>query len=208
VESPWLTWAKRLHALASTGLHFGGSEFDKERYQEVADIAKAMLADLSDLPIERLSQLMGELGAGYVTPQVDVRGAVFREGEILLVKEKSDGRWTLPGGYADVGLSAAENVRKEIFEEASIDVRVQRLIAVRHKAKHGYRPDIRDFYKFFFLCEATDQASAPAPGFETADARYFQPDLLPELSTGRVIEEDLHLAWSFARDATLPTQFD
>lgn len=180
MESPWLTWAKRLHAIASTGLHFGASEFDQERYQQVADIAKAMLADLSELPIDRLGQLLGELGTGYVTPQVDVRGAVLREGEILLVKEKSDGRWTLPGGYADVGLSAAENVRKEIWEEASIDVTVQRLIAVRHKAKHPYRPDVRDFYKLF-LCVVSDGSSGPAPGLETADARYFPTE--PAAST-------------------------
>lgn len=207
MQQSWLVWAQKLQAIASTGLHFGASDFDKERYAEVAAIAEAMLAALGEVPIERIRDLVPDFAHGYATPQIDVRGAVFKNDEILLVQEKSDGRWTLPGGYADVGLSAAENVVKEIAEEANIAVDATHLYAVRHKAKHAYRPDVRDFYKFFFICEPLADAQ-PAPGPETLAAAYFPLDALPELSTGRVIEKDLRQALAFRQDAESPTLFD
>jgi len=114
----------------------------------------------------------------------------------LLVREKSDGLWTLPGGFADVGLSATENVKKEVWEEAGIRVSVTGLYSVRHKAKQPYEPDIRDFYKMFFLCRQVD-AEPPRPGFEIMDAAYFAPDRIPELSRGRVIAGDIEAAFAF-----------
>ena len=110
MESDWLRWAKRLQAIASTGLHFGAGEFDRERYREIADIAHEMLAALGKQPIERIEGLISDFAKGYATPKVDVRGAVIEDGQVLLVREKSDGLWTLPGGYADVGISASENI--------------------------------------------------------------------------------------------------
>ena len=192
-EDVWLARIKSLHAIASTGLFFGASEYDKERYAEIGEIAQAMLSDLTTLPLEVVAHAIPDYGQGYATPQVDVRGAVFQSDKILLVQEKSDQRWTLPGGYADVGLSAAENIVKEIQEEAGVSVKVTKLYAIRHKAKHPYEPDIRDFYKFFFLCRQVDEQPVKA-GHETMDAKYFALGQLPTLSTGRVLEADLHLA--------------
>ena len=207
MEEEWLGWAKRLHAIASTGEHFGESEFDVERYQEVAVIAHAMLARLGEVPVERIQSLFPDYGIGYATPKIDVRGAVFRGDEVLLVREKGDGLWTLPGGFADVGLSAAENVVKEIQEEANIDVTAAKLYAVKHKAKHGYNPDPRDFYKFFFLCE-TDTIADPRPGPEVSAADYFDLNELPELSEGRCIAADLHQGLMHRNDPGIPTEFD
>ena len=112
MENRWLAQAKRLQALASTGLHYAKEEFDRERYREIAGIANAMLADLGNVPITRIEGLVSEFAQGYATPKVDVRGALIEGGKILLVQEKTDGRWALPGGFADVGRSAAENVAK------------------------------------------------------------------------------------------------
>src|SRR5215471_19075679 len=153
MEDQWLTWAKRLQAIASTGLHFSKDDFDRQRYRDVAAIAQSMLASLGNIPIERIEGLLSDFAKGYATPKIDVRGAVIEDGKILLVREKSDGCWTLPGGFADVGRSAAENVVKEMQEEAGIAVSARGLYAVRHKAKRPYDPDARDFYKLFFLCE-------------------------------------------------------
>ena len=207
MEDRWLHWAKKLQAIASTGLHFGSSEYDKERYAEVGDIAQQMLAALAAVPLARIQDLVPDFADGYATPKIDVRGAVFDGQQILLVREKTDGRWTLPGGYADVGLSAAENVEKEISEEANLNVRARALYAIRHKAKHGYRPDTRDFYKFFFLCERLDDEH-PRAGAETLEAAFFHKDKLPELSTGRVIATDIHAAFSHRDDPHLHTVFD
>lgn len=207
MEDKWLGWAKKLQAIASTGLHFGDHEYDRERYAEVADIAQRMLAALGEVPLSRIQELVPDFAQGYATPQIDVRGAVFNGDEILLVRERTDGLWTLPGGYADVGLSAAENVEKEVVEEACLVVKARRLYAVRHKAKHGYRPDTRDFYKFFFLCEQV-QVGEPLAGSECLEAGFFALSLLPELSMGRVIRQDIEAAFAHRDDPRKSTAFD
>src|SRR5258708_2145632 len=207
MESQWLTYAKRLQAIASTVLYFGKDEFDRERYQEIADIANSMLAELGNVPVERISSLVSDFAKGYMTPKVDVRGAVIEGGEILLVREKSDGRWTLPGGFADVGRSAAENVVKEIREEAGLTVSARSLYSVRHKAKQPYAPDARDFYKLFFLCDRID-ATQPCSGSETTGVGFFRLDRLPELSRGRVVESDIEAAFSFHDGSMRITTFD
>jgi ADP-ribose pyrophosphatase YjhB (NUDIX family) len=207
VQERWLKLAQRLHALASTGLHFGAHDYDKERYAEIGDIATQMLADLGGVEVARIEGLVPGYGKGYATPLIDVRAAVFRDDQILLVHERTDDLWTLPGGYADVGLSAAENIVKEVKEEANLDVRAARLFCVRHKAKHPYNLDVRDFYKLFFLCErATDDE--PRPGMETQGAGYFSLDDLPRLSQGRVIEDDIRLAFEYRLDPARAALFD
>jgi ADP-ribose pyrophosphatase YjhB (NUDIX family) len=207
MEDQWLTHAKRLQAIASTGLYFCKDEFDRERYLEVAEIANAMLAALGNVPVERISGLVSDFAKGYATPKVDVRGALVENDHVLLVRERSDGRWTLPGGFADVGLSAAQNVEKEILEEAGLKVSARRLYSVRHKAKRPYEPDARDFYKLFFLCERADTA-APRAGSETSDARFFRRDRLPELSLARVIESDIEAAFASQRGELQAASFD
>lgn len=207
MESLWLRHAKRLQAIASTGLHFCRDDFDRERYAEVAEIANAMLADLGSVPIERIEGLVSDFARGYATPKVDVRGALIEDGAILLVRESSDRLWTLPGGFADVGLSAGRNIEKEILEEAGLIVRANRLYCIRHKASQNYSADVRDFYKLFFLCDR-DTAEAPKAGAETCDAAFFRPDRLPPLSSGRVLETDIYAAFAFAADRHRPALFD
>ena len=207
MEQIWLTWAKQLQAIASTGVHFADDPYDRERYTEVAHIAQQMLSALGSVPIEKIEGLVTDFAKGYATPSIDVRGAVIQNDQILLVQEKADGLWSLPGGYADVGLSAAENVAKEISEEANIQVGVMSLYSVRHKAKHAYSEDARDFYKFFFLCEQTDEAD-PTPGLETGNVGFFTLNELPALSQGRVIPEDITAAFHASRQAAPPALFD
>ncbi len=207
MESIWLTYAKKLHALATTGIEFTQSDYDRERYEEIQKISQDMFARLTKQSPALIEQLMLAHVQGYETPKVDVRAAVVKGDKILLVQEKTDKRWALPGGYADVGYSASENVIKEVREEAGIDVRVSRLYAVRHKAKGAYDPDLREFYKLFFLCETVND-DALAPGSEVQDAAYFSLDALPELSTGRVIREDLEAAFQYRDNSEKPTYFD
>lgn len=173
----------------------------------MGEIAQQMMADLADQPVHAIPELFPGYGTHYATPMVDVRGAIFSDQGILLVKEKSDQRWTLPGGYADVGRSAGENVIKEICEEAGLHVSVAKLFAIRHKAKHDYDPDLRDFYKFFFLCD-WDQNQVAAPGDETSEVGFFGLDQLPTLSTGRVTQKDIELAFEHAADSQLDPSVD
>ncbi len=160
-EPNWLLWARELQAIAQTGLTFAGDRYDIERYQRLRAIAVAMLAAGSGTPMERISGLF-EQDLGYPTPKVDVRGAVFRDERILLVREISDGLWTLPGGWGDVNQSARECVEREIQEESGFQARAIKLAAVwdyrrqRNVASHPY-----SIYKFFFICELTGGEASP-----------------------------------------------
>lgn len=207
MESSWLAMAKRLQAVAATGQQFTRDPFDQERYQEIERLAHQMLALLGNVPIATVSALFTSGEQGYVTPKVEVRGAVLRGDRILLVQEKEDGLWAMPGGYADVGLSPAQNVEKEVLEEAGLNVRASHLYAVRHKASGNYPPDVRDFYKLHFICECLD-SSEPYPGLETHAATFFSFRELPELSLGKVLPEDVQAAYDFVASAKFITRFD
>lgn len=207
MEPTWLSHAKRLQALAETGLHYDNNPFDTDRYREIAQIARTMLADLGQVPLERIADLVPDHAKGYATPKVDVRAAVIEGGTILLVREASDGGWTLPGGFADVGLAPARNAEKEVWEEAGLKVQARRLYAARHKASNPYPPDPIDFYKLFFLCDRLDSA-APQPGHETIGAGFFSLADLPPLSRGRTLEADIEAAFAFAADPARPALFD
>ncbi len=207
LEDTWLSRAKRLLALAETGQHFTRDPFDRERYDELAVMARAMLADLGRMPLSRIDGLISENAAGYATPAVDVRGAVIRGNRILLVRERADGKWSLPGGFADVGYSPAENVEKEIHEEAGLTVRAHHLYALRHKARHPYPPAAYECYKFCFLCEG-DPTETPGTGPETSDVAFFDEDALPDLSLGRVLPQDIAAAFAAYRADARTTLFD
>ncbi len=207
MEASFLTYAKKLQAIASTGIFFSETEFDRERYIAIAEIANNMLAEIGRKPLAEIPDLFPDFARGYATPKVDVRGAIFRGDQVLMVREKLDGLWTLPGGYADVGLSAAENVVKEVHEEAGLVVSAAKLVSVFHKARHEYNPDARDFYKFYFLCEeqGTDD---PSVGSETSDVGFYPVANLPPLSLGRSIRRHIELAFEHSQNPQLQTVFD
>jgi ADP-ribose pyrophosphatase YjhB (NUDIX family) len=185
---PLLDWAGRLQAIAQTGVAYEErSVHHRERYDNVRRIAAEMLA--SDGDVEELdARLAAE--AGHATPKLDVRGAVFRDGEILLVREP-DG-WSLPGGWADVGETPAEAVTRELLEESGYSTRAVRLLALLDRDRQGYPPHPWHIWKAIFLCELTG-AEHGELGAETQDARFFGRDSLPEplrvgVSTRRLIE--------------------
>lgn len=199
MEPQWLTWVKQLQAISSTGLFFTKDPFDKERYEQLGAIANSMLSEIANRPIERVESLISDFAKGYATPRVDVRGAVLRDNKILLVQEGTDGLWTMPGGFAEIGISPKENVVKEIREEANISVTADGLYSIRHKARHDYDPDVRDFYKLFFTCTANGDLAPKATGIETVDVGFFGLHELPPLSRGRVIEQDIYDAFEYRR---------
>lgn len=201
MEDIWLEYAKRLQALASTGASYTKDQYDRERYDEIAQISIHMMAQLGNIPVSRIQELVSPYAAGYVTPKVDVRGVVIRKEQILLVKEKHEEKWALPGGFADVGLSPAENISKEIWEEAGLKVDVTALIGIRHKSKTTSDPDVRDFYKLFFECRSNGNAiNTSDPGI--VDVGYFRKSNLPDLSTGRTTEADIGMAFDFCKNDT------
>ena len=130
----WLEWAKRIQSLSQAGLTFSKDIYDIERYEELRSISAEIMEEHTDLEMEKVRNLFAN-ETGYQTPKVDVRGAVFNDDKILMVKEKIDDRWSLPGGFCDVGLSPTENIVKEIKEESGYDVVHRKLIALLDTTK-------------------------------------------------------------------------
>lgn len=169
----------KLQGIAQTGKRYGKDVFDQERYEELSQVTKQLMACLYPTVTKREIEILVDRDEGYATPKVDVRAVVFnQEGKLLLVKEKSDHSWALPGGWADIGYSPKEIAEKETLEEAGITVKAKRLIAVLDKAKHPYPPSLTYVYKFFIRCEPL--AGTIQTGIETSDVGYF---LLSEIYT-------------------------
>ena len=204
-----LDWARRLQALAQTGLTYASDPYDIERYETIRRIAAEMASkEGTETEVAGLERAFaGE--TGYATPKVDVRGVVFdAEGRILLVRERSDGQWTLPGGWADVGVSPAENVVREIFEEAGFQTRATKLLAVYDRSRHAHPPMLHSVYKLFFLCEITGGEAAAGGTAETDGVAFFARGEIPPLSTARVTAEQLDGFFNRRGHPERPTDFD
>ena len=178
-----LQLVKQVQALAENGLHFSENDFDLDRYQVLEEISLRMLSLVTGLSDETIRVTTPERN-GYRTPKVDVRAVIFNDrDEILMVKERIDSRWSLPGGWCDVGYTPTETAEKEAFEEAGIRVKVTRLLAVFDKKCHDHPEDLFYAYKIFLECEAENYEIAT--GMETLDVGFFGQDELPVLSTPR-----------------------
>ena len=202
---PWQDWHSRLRSLALAGLAEIDDPFDVDRYQAVLQLAATLessgrFAVNSDLTPRKLEPWPE-------TPKVDVRGVVFQDDALLFVKERADGGWTFPGGWADVGISPSENVVREIREEAGYETRAIRLLAIYDRQRHPHVPPHPfHIYKFFFQCELIGgQAST---SIETDGVAFFREDQIPNLSRGRVTPEQVHRMFQLCREPDIPADFD
>lgn len=201
----WLDWAKRIQALSQSGLAFSKDIYDIERYEELQKISAEMIAAHSELDVTQVASLFSE-EVGCQTPKVDVRGVVFQDNQILLVKENEDAKWSLPGGFCDVGLSPSENIVKEIKEESGFDVRVVRLLAVFDKNKHPHPPEMYHYYKLFILCEIT--GGEAALGIETTNVQFFDQTAIPTLSEQRNTASQIQTMFEFLQAPDKETLID
>lgn len=201
----WLDWARRLQTIAQAGLTYTRDPFDRERFEQMNQIAAELIAHHTGDPVEHVHAIL-KVEAGYATPKVDVRAVVFREGKILLVREVSDGQWSLPGGWADIGESASEVAVRETREEAGYEVRATKLLAVLDKAKHDHPPQLWYVYKLFFRCELL--GGAPAANHEIVEVGWFARDALPPLSLHRNTPAQIDRLFEYEAHPELPTDFD
>jgi ADP-ribose pyrophosphatase YjhB (NUDIX family) len=186
-QQDWLGWVERLQAIAQAGLELSDGPYDRERYLALRALATEIAAAHLELgsPAERrrLDELLAGDG-GYPTPKVDVRALVRRGREVLLVRERVDGRWSLPGGWADVGWAPAAMVEREVAEESGFRVRARRLLALWDRARHNSNPSLHSVYKVAVACDLLGGTARPS--VETLDVGWFDADALPELSTDRI----------------------
>ncbi|HXC58372.1 MAG TPA: NUDIX hydrolase [Steroidobacteraceae bacterium] len=207
-EPQWLLWARQLQSIAQTGLAFNTNPFDIERYEAIRSLAAEAMAAHSAAAQETIESLFrGE--TGYPTPKIDVRAAVFdSQGRILLVREvMDDHRWTLPGGWADVNLSASASAVKEVREESGYEVRILRPVAIWDRAKQGHPPSVYSCLKMFFLCEPT--GGNPAISIETSAVGWFaRADLPTDWSIGRTLPRQVERMFEHHADPGLPIDYD
>ncbi|WP_410513981.1 NUDIX hydrolase [Paenibacillus sp. BR2-3] len=205
MEHKWLSWAKEIQAIAQTGLAYAKDVYDIERYQALRELSVDILANYSFESKEKI-RLSFANDEGYCTPKTDIRGVVFHDNRILLVREKLDGKWALPGGWADIGLSPSEVAVKEIREESGFETQAVRLLAVLDKKFHNHPPEAYHIYKLFILCHIV--GGEAEVGVETSGVSFFAEDELPELSLERNTAEQLHTMFQYLQNPNKPVILD
>jgi ADP-ribose pyrophosphatase YjhB (NUDIX family) len=201
----WLEWAREIQALAQTGRHYADNDYQRERFERLLGIAAEMASEHSGLPLQQLNSLFTKQ-TGYATPRVDVRGAVFQEGKLLLVREASDGGWTMPGGWADVGDIPSRAAEREVWEEAGFRVKASRVIGVYDANRHGPL-ELFHAFKVIFLCDLLSGEARPSS--ETTEVSFFGPAEIPaSLSIARTNPRYIQAAFSAQSDPHFQTEFD
>jgi len=200
----WLEWAREIYALSQSGLTYSRNEFDLNRYRRLQEIVAEMIASQGELSQEAVLGSFS-MQAGYITPKIDVRGAVIRDGKILLVHERIDDRWSMPGGWADLGEVPSEMVAREVREESGFEVRAEKLIAV-YDANRIQPMEFYHAYKLIFLCAITGGEAATS--IETSGVDFFSPDDLPPLSEFRTNRAMIAEGFAHAADGNRPTYFE
>jgi ADP-ribose pyrophosphatase YjhB (NUDIX family) len=213
VRRTLLEIADELRAIATTGLHYteGRDEgrFDHERYERLMELAVRLASTADQTPAGEVRQAFDLADGGYVTPKLDARMALFRGSDVLLVRERQDGLWALPGGYVDVGDSPAEAAERETFEEAGLEVRAACLAGIfDYRLQPAAPPAFFHIHKLVFVGRELAAAADPRPGPDVLDARFFPFDALPELSEGRTLALHIRSARERALDPTKPAHFD
>lgn len=201
----WLRWTIQVQAIAKTGLHYAQDEYDRERYRVLHTIAAEMTAHYSGVEPTLVHDLFA-YEQGHVTPKIDVRGVVFHNDALLLTKERGSGKWSLPGGFADVGESPSESTVREVREESGYEVRACRLLAFYDRAKQPLRPLPFHCYRAYFDC--TIVGGGPATGHETAAVGFFRLHDLPDLCPSRVAPEQIERLWHLHRHPEMGADFD
>lgn len=207
-EPDWLIWTRELQALAQSGLAFSVNPYDRERYELLRALASTMMAAQTSVPAERIEALFAN-ETGYATPKIDVRAAVFDEGDrILMVRETLDaGRWTLPGGFADVNMTVTESVVKEVREESGFEVQVRKLAALWDRTRQGHPATVFSCCKLFYLCDVVGGAATTS--HETSGVGWFaEADVPGDLSPGRVLRSQIARMFEHHRHPDLPTDFE
>ena len=200
----WIDWAREIFSLSQAGLTFSQNEFDLGRYKRLQEITAEMIASQSEITKENALQSFS-MQAGYITPKVDVRGAVVKEGKILLIQERADNKWAMPGGWADLGDSPASVAEREVWEESGFRVKAEKVVAVID-ANRIEPFEFYHAYKLIFLCTLLD--GEPQTSIETLAVDFFDPDDLPPLSSYRTNEDMIREVYAHLQDSTRPTAFD
>ncbi|MFB5252507.1 NUDIX hydrolase N-terminal domain-containing protein [Bacillus cereus] len=193
----WIDWVKQIQSIAQAGLTYSKDVYDLERFQQLRDISIAMMSHYTKTDWEVVENLFAS-ETGYQTPKVDIRAVIFQNEKLLFVKEKSDGKWALPGGWADIGYTPTEVAAKEALEETGYKVDHFRLLAIFDKEKHQPSPSATHIYKIFIGCEIV--GGEKKLSIETEDIDFFSENEIPDLSIARNTEWQIKEMFAFMKD--------
>ena len=201
----WLKWAIEIQSLAQAGLAYTQNVYDIERYERLREMAAEMIAEKSDISLEKVKDLFCN-ETGYQTPKLDTRAAIFQDDKILLTHEKN-GTWSLPGGWVDVLESAKSNTIKEVKEETGLDVEAVKLIALQDRNKHNKPVYAYGVWKVFVLCKRI--GGEFIENIETTEIKYFGLNELPDnLAEEKCTKEQIEMCFKAKEDANWQVQFD
>jgi ADP-ribose pyrophosphatase YjhB (NUDIX family) len=201
----WLTWAREIQALAQTSYHFSENDFQRQRNQRLMEIAAEIIGEYAHLDVETLVNAFAAQ-IGYATPHIDVRGAVFRDGKLLMVKENQDGGWTMPGGWADVGDVPSKAAEREVWEEAGFRVKARKVVGVYDANRVGPL-EVFHAFKIVFLCDILSGEARPSN--ETSEVKFFGEDEIPAMLSGeRTKSRHIIDAFKACKDPDCMTVFD
>jgi len=205
MNEKWLQWATTLQSIAQAGLTFGADTYDRDRYEQIRSIAVDILHEYTDIDHKKIRELFAS-ETGYQTPKVDIRAAVFKDEKILMVREKVDGRWSLPGGWADVNTSVSESAVRECIEEAGANVKPKRIIAIHLANRQNNFIYPFTIYKILVECDLIDYNFKD--NTETLESGFFSLDNLPELSVERNNLKQINLCFEAKKSKVFETIFD
>jgi ADP-ribose pyrophosphatase YjhB (NUDIX family) len=205
MKDKWLEWATRLQSIAQAGLTFGENQYDLDRYQLIRNLSVEIMQEYTDVSYEKIRDLFAS-ETGYQTPKVDIRASVFKDDMILMVKEKIDGRWSLPGGWADVNTSVSESAVRECLEEAGAKVKPKRIIAIHLANRHCEFIYPYTIYKVIVECELIENSFKT--NTETLEAGFFPLYSLPPLSTERNSRSQIELCFEAKKQKVFEANFD
>lgn len=205
MNNKWLQWASELQSIAQAGLTFAENQYDIDRYQQIRTLTIDILHEYTDISHDKIKDLFAN-ETGYQTPKVDIRAAVFSNGKILMVKEKIDGRWSLPGGWADVNSSVSESAIRECIEEAGAKVKPKRIIAIHTANKQNNFIYPYTIYKIFVECELIENSFKD--NTETLGSGFFSPESLPDLSLERNNTDQIRMCFEAKKCELFETIFD
>jgi ADP-ribose pyrophosphatase YjhB (NUDIX family) len=204
-QSPkWMEWAREIFSLSQSGITYSGNQYDIDRYRRLQEITAEMIASQSEMPKESVLESFS-MQAGYITPKIDVRGAVIRDNKILLIQERADDKWAMPGGWADLGNSPASVAEREVFEESGFNVQAEKVVAVID-ANRIQPLEFYHAYKIIFLCKLLD--GEPRISHETLAVDFFDLNNLPPLSVYRTNENMLREVFAHVQKPSRATAFD
>jgi ADP-ribose pyrophosphatase YjhB (NUDIX family) len=205
MKEKWLEWASRLQSIAQAGLTFGENRYDIDRYQQIRNLAIEIMHEYTEVSYDKIKDLFAS-ETGYQTPKVDIRASVFKDDKILMVRERIDGAWSLPGGWADVNSSVGESAIRECREEAGASVIPKRVIAIQVANRHSESLYPHTIYKVFVECELIE--SAFSENLETFESGFFSITSLPPLSTERNTKDQIEMCFEAKKHKLFEPIFD